>query len=1649
MANNKCSLTCNTVGNNGEVKVSKLWESLMKFFKQDRKASTVHYFLSKDSAFLSENSDILKFDVDGEVTLESLKKALERGGQYENLSDGMTLTYLNRELKKEIGKEYLDYSVALDNVLKFNRSDQFRENFMATLEPTETGKYTIKVVKRNSADEYKLSQYVRDKLVTDALRTILRRKGLDVEFVNNPKIGLKYSTYTDYTIDGYRAIGQVLNGINTSDKVAEIAGHFAISIMKDNPSTESLVKRFLAQLTPEVQEKLFKDRNSDLYRESFMVSEDSAEEAAGILLGRELVRPFKNADSSLISKGVKSVIKGIKNYGGLKWLAKKLISALSKWFIGEDPYLVDKLSKKAEIMAAGVANGFLANAENLDGDAAFLDKNKKAYSYGNVSKHLSEEVRRNVSVFYDSLNDLKNAITEVNVIVRRSGEESDRKLRDSMKELAKDVANKVIPELNLSVYADQKSIEGIINILQGVTTILDKDIRGILNKVQPSDRVNSYVNVSYNARNMKIALTAMNKILILYDNVSKKLDSMNPDITTRALNITDAEGHTLYMSLREAVSKLGDVLIGNAEEYKDTQNKTQNVRGLQRVIELKMRQVFIDAYSNFFGRDYIERNAGVIWYQKNIGGKRRLLRSDAIEGYNRKNIKDLIETMENDISLIDRYICSASDCGDFVTAVGDKVVKEANNYADKVVFRFWDRIEAIRLQMEDAFGHTDCRPFYETIEIEENGKKRTVLSGNLLDKVNHGAWEEDMRKFKEQLNKDWRQHIRDEEQRYYKAHKSEGDRFMVYAPSDNELGLKYHEFVDEKWEKWHSVHSKKVWVEGGKKYVPNDEMYKSLQWINTFGTDRNILPDLTDEEIADRQKKLKVYLKILELKSDMDALLAKNAAVSWRAPQMTGRFGHRFRNLKLKFGNKSNALKSGAADVMIAGKIIKKECEDLLVVKPEDGWIFGSNNTFNEIEEDPLGNYDSFEREKIERLPVYGIRKLKNMEDLSTDLFGSLLRYGSMAATYNSMERVVDVFELGKDVLKSRDKKWQALNNKSEESRAYSRYIKFIEKGVYNIGVTIPNMIFNKDARKFLTNLSTIGGRILLYGNAHGGVVNTGTGVIEILKEAMAGENFDTTEAIKANKMFFDEFWKTALEGLADTQRPMSKNALWIRHWNILSENKSFLNNQKFDAHALSLLDNRLGEWFNHTMMLPYSSGDFYMQTVPYYAMGIHEKVYDRNGNEMKLMDAYDIVDGDAVYPIDRREEPMLGRTPRSLRLKNEIFRSREDIIDYGIVQGMLNKIANYYANNSKLKDNDPVALNLFDKDEIEFLEDSHFAIPEKVKHLADLERALTSKSKNLLYNESDEAAFMLKCRNICNRLHGIYNSEDKVALQQNLYGNLVMSMRGYALGMYNRRYSENKYNVPQMKNVEGSSNTFFKVLCYAFKNIDSMDNWQGCAEAMLYAIPGLNLSLFSGAYGERVKADMMRAGFSEHQYYNVRRFGADYLAIETLLLGKFLTSPGIAYGLRKESEDDEDENSVFNTIKGIVYYLFSRWNREQQAFSTPWGLKEESPSLLDYLPAGLSGFATLLDLIWLYTKTKIDQRAEADMTEEEIMAHRKDNKLYWQRKENGHEKYEAKYKEKFLKLTPYYRTYYVWGGVQSPYKSASAYDNGRKMRGK
>lgn len=1598
MAGEKCSLTCNVRDSRGQVKVSALWNDLSKFFKGDRRAAVTHYFLTKDNNFLRENSDVLEFDADGEVTIASLKKALERDGEYSDLSNARTLEHLNRE----IGASKYDYSQALDNVLKFNKQNQFNQDFLATLKREEDGKYSIKVVERNPSTEYELADHVQNKILTDALCMVLKDRGLSVEFLDNPSYAVQYSTQNArLDANGLMAVASVLDGQNTSLEVAEAAGHFIIAAMQDSP----MVQRLINILTPEVQTAIFKDVKSDLQRDDFIVSDSSAREAAGILIGRQLLEPFRKAQENKSAKLGAFIPKAV------RFVLQKLANVAKRLFGMYKPNEVQKMVERAREAASTAAQGFITNPD--DADVAEALNTEETFIGGRVSKRLADDVRRNVRAYYDTVGSLKDMISRLRTSIGRAESPTNRDILNKLKLLTKGVQANYSTQMSADLFAKNASIEGIVVALEGITQILDTDIRSLLDEIQPADRTQSYASISANARNMRTVNTAIKNIAELYLAISQKLDTLNAN---DKVQFPDADNNQVSMTLREAVKRLGDVLVGTDELYTDTQGQEQVVKGLQRIMELKRRQIFIDAMSNFYGRDYVEMNAGKVFQQK--GWRFKLINSS-----NRRiEVQDMIDSMDEDISWFDRYLGSAADCGDFVTAVGNKVTKNANMQADRIASRFWDEIEELRLQMQDAFGTTDTSMFFEETVDADGHRTKT---GNLIFQVNYGEWEKARHEFAQQLKKDFNDYLAEQKRKAYEANK--GNKGYVFSLTDQQRAILYHNFVDPQWKKWHEENSEEDKSALGKKrMVPNHIKYHSTQWDALFDTKD---PSLSAGEKAEREKRLKWYNKFMELKDEMDSLLPTNATVRWRAPQMTGRFAHRFRNLRAQMGNSLPAF----------GHAMRKKAQDFAVVRPDEAYLFGSNNEFNEITEDPLENPMFFEKEKVNRLPLFGINKLKDMNDLSTDLFGTMLQYGSMAATYKAMEQVVDIFELGRDVLKQRKVGNKIESNREGESRAYARYAKFLEKQVYGVNVTPPSWDRKGMWRKLANNLSSIGGRILLWGNVHGGIVNTGTGMMEIFKEAVAGENFTMADISAAHKMYFNGLMNTMGLSLANVQRPDDKNSLWIRHWNILSENRSFLHNQQYDTKAMSVLDNRLWDWFGHTMMLPYSSGDHYMQTIPYYAMGNKMKVYDHEGNAMRLVDAYEIVDGEEVFAVDDRTgSTSLGRTPKKLKLKEGIFRSAADIDKYDTVQSMLERIERFFQNNPNAKNNHTVALDMFSDNEREYLADEGFAVPENVKQLNTLKTALRLKSTELVFNTNDESEFMDKCRNICNRLHGIYNSEDKVTFQQNFYGNLVMAMRGYALGMVNRRYANSRFNVPQGKVVEGNYDTAFKVLLSGFYDIDNMDNWKAVGEAfLLTAMPPL---LFNKRYGERLKADMIKAGFSENQYYNMRRTGADFLIIQALMLMKFLSAPGRHSGLSGDDEDNVDSNDTSdNLLAGLIYYFTNRWDREQEAFNTPRGMWNEATSLLDYVPVGFSGAKAIWDIASLMVSTQWDKLdGEIDLDNSD---------LYYQSSKKG--KYEVgdpKWKVKFLRLCPYIRSWYTF---THPYDAAAGYEYGRRVRAK
>ncbi len=175
----------------------------------------------------------------------------------------------------------------------------------------------------------------------------------------------------------------------------------------------------------------------------------------------------------------------------------------------------------------------------------------------------------------------------------------------------------------------------------------------------------------------------------------------------------------------------------------------------------------------------------------------------------------------------------------------------------------------------------------------------------------------------------------------------------------------------------------------------------------------------------------------------------------------------------------------------------------------------------------------------------------------------------------------------------------------------------------------------------------------------------------------------------------------------------------------------------------------------------------------------------------------------------------------------------------------------------------------------------------------------------------------------------------------------------------------------------------------------------------------------------------MEKAGFSEHQYYNMRRCGADALVLEALLLMNLAASPGLHSG----TDNDDDVN---NWLWGLLYYFTMRWSYEQGALNilSPNIMLREATTLLDYTPAGMSGLFALGELATLF--------GGAMLTDEED----KDDSPYFykQSKKGVYEKGKAKYKKRLRGLFPYVISWYA---MKNPYIAASSYQYGLTVKGR
>lgn len=304
----------------------------------------------------------------------------------------------------------------------------------------------------------------------------------------------------------------------------------------------------------------------------------------------------------------------------------------------------------------------------------------------------------------------------------------------------------------------------------------------------------------------------------------------------------------------------------------------------------------------------------------------------------------------------------------------------------------------------------------------------------------------------------------------------------------------------EELQRWHSTHSKKTLFG----YVPNESLYRNKDFDNLNTNQKQILEEF------------------LAIKNRFDSQLPATRVSKSKAIQIR----------KSDFQRKIDELKSPSTII----ESIKENISSTFQTREDDDALFG------DITKRGLTNFDNTE---YLELPVLYTNRLSNPNELSTDVFSSLMQYAYMANTYQAMEEVIDPLEvlrqhiktmkvgelsgnakviekikvLGKsttnDVIKPATETniWQKLND-FYNSQIYGRYLK--DSGDINIPLLNKKLNLNKAANWLLkySSIAQLGGNFL----ANSANVATGVGMQNI--EAISGDYFTMKELASADTAY-------------------------------------------------------------------------------------------------------------------------------------------------------------------------------------------------------------------------------------------------------------------------------------------------------------------------------------------------------------------------------------------------------------------------------------------------------------------------------------------------------------------------------------------------
>lgn len=403
----------------------------------------------------------------------------------------------------------------------------------------------------------------------------------------------------------------------------------------------------------------------------------------------------------------------------------------------------------------------------------------------------------------------------------------------------------------------------------------------------------------------------------------------------------------------------------------------------------------------------------------------------------------------------------------------------------------------------------------------------------------------------------------------------------------------------------------------------------------------------------------KYYDTILDIKSRLDSYLPE------RATYLTNSV--KIRKDLLERVKSSDSVKSGA-------KQIWESVKDEFILRTDDV-DFGSKYIIKD-----------FENHTVQNLPIYytKMKEGESMNDLSTDVASTMIAYAAMALDYAEMNKVIDVLELGRDLLREREvaqtqggkpmvEKFKVvgrtieskLTKKGEETYFLQRLNDFFEMQVYgkymaDEGTFGESNISKSKVYNFVNRVTSLNSLAL---NILSGISNVATGTVMMRLESFSGEFFNPKNTFNADRIYGVELPKYMSE--IGSRVKVSKLALWDELFNVMQEYEQDVRSTNFDRKT----------WFSRmfntsTLFFMNNAGEHWMQNRTSLALADAYKMKAPNGQIVSLWDAMEVV------PIDPNNKKLGAK----LQVKQGYTKedgtefTREDIIAFSRKTAAINQ---------------------------------------------------------------------------------------------------------------------------------------------------------------------------------------------------------------------------------------------------------------------------------------------------------------------------------------------------------------------------------------